>query len=290
MSLALPVISFVLGLMLADRFPKLKRYLAQLLSQFLIPYVIVYNMVFYQPGSINLIAFSLLSSAILYAFYLCMSTDKVQALCISYPNLAWLGFPVAFAIFGDQVSAAMVSLYIGGSLFGNVIAVAALSPQINSVSYFIQRILKSPPVIALAIATILRLTGIQHWQSHDIADGLYEFVKVATSFAGMFVLGMWMRHTKILGSDLVFALRQALIRLSIGVGICILTWYVFHFAQVDQYIAVMLMIFFLPPGANIVSLETYYAGTGKSAQYIAAGTVVSCGLLLFYGLFIHWLY
>ena len=40
-------------------------------------------------------------------------------------------------------------------------------------------------------------------------------------------------------------------------------------------------MFCLPPAANIVALETHYQGTGRSAAYIASGTIVSCVLLRF---------
>ena len=39
-------------------------------------------------------------------------------------------------------------------------------------------------------------------------------------------------------------------------------------------------MFCLPPAANIVALETHYQGTGRSAAYIASGTIVSCVCVL----------
>jgi len=34
-------------------------------------------------------------------------------------------------------------------------------------------------------------------------------------------------------------------------------------------------------------LETHYQGTGDSARYIAAGTMVSCAMIVLYGLSIY---
>ncbi len=51
--------------------------------------------------------------------------------------------------------------------------------------------------------------------------------------------------------------------------------------NVNQYIGVMFLMFCLPPAANIVALETHYQGTGRSAAYIASGTIMSCCVLRF---------
>ena len=60
-----------------------------------------------------------------------------------------------------------------------------------------------------------------------------------------------------------------------------------HSYSKNQYIGVMFLIFCLPPAANIVALETHYLGTGESARYIAAGTIVSCILVFIYGSILH---
>ena len=53
--------------------------------------------------------------------------------------MAWLGFPFALAIFGSQASSVMVALYIGGSIFGNICAVTALSPNPQSLQEIIKK-------------------------------------------------------------------------------------------------------------------------------------------------------
>ncbi|MCH4246931.1 MAG: permease [Acinetobacter populi] len=288
MSLMLPTVSFMVGLACADQSPQLKQIFARLLSQLFIPIVIIYNMVFYQAGSIYLMLFSLFSSIMLYVVYRLFSQNKIQALCVSYPNLAWLGFPVALAIFGESVSASMVALYIGGSLFGNVIAVAALSPKLNSWQFFLKRVFLSPPVMALIIAAVLRLLGAHHLTTHVLIDGIYELTKWLMTFSGMFVLGMWLRHVKLQWSDLLQSLQLSVFRIALGSVLCVLIW--LFLPKMQQQIGMMLLLFFLPPAANIVSLETFYSGTGKSAQYIASGTMISCILLLGFYLAVHFIF
>jgi predicted permease len=247
MGLLLPAVSLILGLALAEHCAALKTGLAKLLSWLLIPAVIIYNMVYYQAGSIQLISFSFLSSAAIYALYRSCSRDQLQALCLAYPNLAWLGFPVAFALFGDAVSAAMVALYIGGSLFGNLMAVTALSPQAQRPGLRLRRVLASAPVLALGIAALLRVVGVQHLPQPAWLEGLYVGIKYATSFVGMLVLGMWLRHTPIHTQALLLAFRQALLRLLMGAVCCGLAWYFFAFAQYAHYLALMWMMFLLSP-------------------------------------------
>jgi hypothetical protein len=49
----------------------------------------------------------------------------------------------------------------------------------------------------------------------------------------------------------------------------------------------MFLLFCLPPAANIVALETHYQGTGTSAKDIASGTIVSCVVVMLYGVVLH---
>src|SRR5690606_31942308 len=108
-------------------------FLAALLARVLIPVLIIYNMVFYQEGSLWLIAFSFFCSCVFFALFYFTLKNKLRALCLSYLNGAWLGIPFALAVFGPQATSTVVALYIGGSLFGNVCAVIdRKSTRLNS--------------------------------------------------------------------------------------------------------------------------------------------------------------
>lgn len=262
----------------------LKAMLSALLARFFIPVVIIYNMVFYQAGSLSLMLFSFVVAVALFYLFRCTLKDPLRALCVSYVNLAWLGFPLALALFGESVSAAMVALYIGGSLFGNIWAITAVSTKAQPLSTVIKKVALSPPVLALAIALICRSFGLQHLQQHHGLDLLYSAAKVGMSLTGMCVLGIWLAHTKVATRDLWQSSKIFLIKIPLGLIICGLSYFLMPIAHIERAIGVMFLLFCLPPAANIVALETHYHGTGISAKYITSGTIVSCVVIALYAL------
>lgn len=289
MTFILPISAFIFGLLLAQFkvAEQAKKILASLLARFFIPVVIIYNMVFYQAGSFALMGFSFITSILLFYVFFHFSKDRLQALCVSYSNIGWLGFPFAIALFGEQVSSAMIALYIGGSLFGNIWAVSAVSEAPTNYLTTLQKVLKSPPVLALFAAFILWLFGIHRLQGNFVLEGLYDIAKFGMSFAGMCILGMWLRHTRVHLADLWLSTRTLMFKLLSGVVICTLTYYFIAIPQIESLLPVLFFLFCLPPAANIVALETHYQGTGISARYIAAGTIVSCVVIVIYGLLLH---
>lgn len=289
MTLIFPLLSFFCGLALASVSfqAKLKTVLSTLLAKLLIPLVIIYNMVFYQDGQLALVALSILAAILLYASYVGLFHDRLQALCASYTNIGWLGLPIAMAIFGPEVSGAMIALYIGGSLFGNVWAVSAVSSTSQPFLQVIKKVLFSPPVTALLIAAILRVLQLHQLTEHVLIDHVYSVAKWGMSFAGMCVLGMWLRHTRVSTPDLILSSKIALFKVLCGLLFCALVYWFVPNTAVHSAISVIFLMFCLPPAANIVALETHYQGTGTSAKYIAAGTIVSCVLILVYAVIWH---
>ncbi|EPF80365.1 hypothetical protein [Acinetobacter rudis] len=279
-----PLFSFLCGMALASvkGHAQLKTVLSTLLAKILIPFVIIYNMVFYQEGHLALIALSILAAVSLYALYVLLFKDRLQALCCSYTNIGWLGLPIAMSIFGSEVSGAMIALYIGGSLFGNIWATSAVSQTAQPPLVMIKGLLRSPPVIALCIAAILRVLGVDHMAHHAHMDWAYLVSKWGMSFAGMCVLGMWLRHTRVNVTDLILSSKIALFKLLCGALFCLVVYLFIENDAIHQSIAVIFLLFCLPPAANIVALETHYQGTGTSAKYIAAGTIVSCVVIVLY--------
>ncbi len=289
MTFLLPISAFIFGLMAAQfKFAEqLKKILSSLLARLFIPVVIIYNMVFYQAGSFALILFSFTASVLLFYVFAYSSKDRLQALCSSYSNIGWLGFPFAIALFGDQVSAAMIALYIGGSLFGNIWAVAAVSEGPTDYVATLRKVVKSPPVLALLIALILWGIGCQSLEGNLVLEWSYDVAKFGMSFAGMCILGMWLRHTRVHVADLIFSTRALIVKMLFGILICTLTYYFIPIPNIEFLLPVLFLLFCLPPAANIVALETHYQGTGVSARYIAAGTMVSCLVIIMYGILLH---
>ena len=289
MALLFPVLSFICGLILANsKFSAtLKSWLSLLLARLFIPVVIIYNMVFYISVSIALILFAFFSCFILFFIYLKLSKDRLASLCFSYTNMAWLGFPIAIAIFGTENSMAMIPLYIGVSIFGNSWAVTSVSSAPQSRLELLKKMLQSPPVIALMISGVLRCFDVQHFQNDDWVNWMYTAAKWSMSFAGMCVLGMWLRKTKVYLDDLVTSSKLAVLKILCGVVLCTLAYLFLPVPHIHEYIGVMFLLFCLPPAANIVALETHYQGTGISAQYIASGTIVSCVVCVIYGVMVH---
>ncbi|OTG85594.1 permease [Acinetobacter sp. ANC 4558] len=291
MSLILPLCAFLCGLLIAQIMDlatiTLKKVLSSVLAKFFIPVVIVYNLVFYQAGSLSLIIFSFFVSIILFYLYKLLTQKPLEALCFSYVNMAWLGFPFAIALFGPSVSAPIVAIYIGGSIFGNIWAVTALSSEQESIWKLLNKVLKSPPIIAIIIALSCRMIGLQNYPNHVWIDLLYSCAKVGMSFSGMCILGIWLRRTKVYLDDFINSLYMAIYKIGCGIVICTLTYFWLPIPNIEHYIGVMFLLFCLPPAANIVALETYYHGTGDSAKMIASGTIVSCVIVLLYGVILH---
>ncbi|MDV2469498.1 permease [Acinetobacter chinensis] len=289
MALLFPLVAFICGLLLASAAvaTQLKPLLSMLLARLLIPVVIIYNMVFYKTGSVMLILFAFFSCCILFIVYLKLSRDRLASLCFSYTNMAWLGFPVAIAIFGTEHSMAMIPLYIGVSIFGNSWAVTSVSSEPQAKLYLLKKMLQSPPVIALMIAGVLRCFDVQDFQNTLLVEWIYTLAKWSMSFAGMCVLGMWLRKTRVHWADIQTSAKLAVLKMFCGLILCGLAYFFLPLPQINTYIGVMFLLFCLPPAANIVALETHYQGTGISAKYIASGTMVSVVVCVIYGVVVH---
>ena len=283
MALLLPLISFCIGYWGVHWLKSLRPIMAMLLARVLIPVIIIYNMVFYQEGSLWLIGFSLSCSIILFSLFYLWQKDKLRALCFSYLNGVWLGLPFALAVFGSSAMPTIIALYIGGSLFGNVSAVIAVSEQKQSLRFILSNVLKSPPVLALSIAALLSFWDFSIYQQHPVIEWGYAANKFLVTFAGMCILGMWLSKVKIAWSDLKRSILLIAGRFILGLGFAWLAYIFLPIPHLELTYAVMLMYFLLPPAANIVALETYYQGTGRSAKYIASGTIASALLIGLYG-------
>jgi len=287
MALLLPLISFLIGFWGIHYLKPIRPMMAAMLARLLIPLIVIYNMVFYKVGSLWLIGFSIFSSIVLFGLFYIFSRDKLRALCFSYLNGVWLGFPFALALFGPEALNIIVALYIGGSLFGNVSAVVAVSPDKQDPKFIIKNMLKSPPVIALTIAGILSFWDFSAYESHSAIQWGYQANKFLVTFAGMCILGMWLSKVRIQLSDLKRSLLLIGGRFILALALAVGAYFLLPIPHQVLTYAVMMMYFLLPPAANIVALETHYQGTGHSAKYIASGTIASAILIGIYGGVLH---
>ncbi|QIC68197.1 AEC family transporter [Acinetobacter schindleri] len=287
MALLLPLISFLIGFWGIHYLKPVRPFMAALLARLLIPLIIIYNMVFYKQGSLWLIGFSIFSSLFLFGLFYFFSKDKLRALCFSYLNGVWLGFPFALALFGPEALNTIVALYIGGSLFGNVSAVVAVSAEKQTLQFIIKNMLKSPPVIALTVAAVLSFWDFSAYESYPVIQWGYAANKFLVTFAGMCILGMWLRHVRIQLSDLTRSLILISGRFILSLGLAAGAYLLLPIPHQILTYAVLMMYFLLPPAANIVALETHYQGTGYSAKYIASGTIASAILIGVYGVVVH---
>ncbi|MEQ1450078.1 permease [Acinetobacter lwoffii] len=287
MALILPLLSFLIGYWGVQYLKPVRPLLASLLARVLIPVLIIYNMVFYQEGSLWLIAFSFFCSCVFFALFYFTLKNKLRALCLSYLNGAWLGIPFALAVFGPQATSTVVALYIGGSLFGNVCAVMAVSEARQNSGYILKNVLLSPPVVALSVAALLSFWDFSAYESHPVIQWGYAANKFLVTFAGMCILGMWLRHVRIQLSDLTCSLILISGRFILSLGLAAGAYFLLPIPHQILTYAVLMMYFLLPPAANIVALETHYQGTGYSAKYIASGTIASAILIGVYGVVVH---
>lgn len=277
---------YMLGGMVVGRFlPSARISLSKLLTKALIPFVIAYNLVTYQAGTALLAIFCFVFCGVLFLVGLVIWRDRLSSLTFSYLNIGWLGLPLAIAIFGDTASRIIIAAYIGGSVFGNVACVLALQDS-GGASEALRSTLVSPPVLAVMLGLGL------YWLPFDFGDVLilqlaYELAKHLMTIAGMCTLGIWLYNTNISTASLRAALPVAVIRGLIGSGIVggfVLTCYHLGIGLVTENAWVLFILPLLPPAANTVVLETYFRGTGHSAQIIASGTLVSLVLLSLYAL------
>lgn len=287
MALILPLLSFLIGYWGVQYLKPIRPLLAALLARVLIPVLIIYNMVFYKAGSLWLMGFSIFSSIVLFSLFYYFAKDKLRALCFSYLNGVWLGLPFALAVFGTDAMSTMIALYIGGSLFGNVSAVIAVSQTRQDWTFILKNVLQSPPVIALSIAGVLSFWDFSHYEFHPILQWAYAANKFLVTFAGMCILGMWLRHVRIQLRDLKRSLVLISGRFIFALGLAGIAYIFLPIPHQLLTYSVMMMYFLLPPAANIVALETHYQGTGHSAKYIASGTIASAILIGIYGLVLH---
>ena len=270
MTLFLPLIYLLCGLIAGKLTWDAKPVLSLLLTKFIIPVVIIYNIAtnFSNMGVVLITTIVVMSIMLLTGKFL--RINPVNTLCFSYLNIGWLGLPVAASLFGNQAAAIFISAYIGSSIVGNSLGAWLLT----GIRFNIRKLIQMPPVIALIIGCILLPLGKQIRE----LDLIYSLAKFLMSFLGMAILGMWLTKSKITLTDIRNTIQTFLKKaaayfcvLSALLGLACLC----RQNLILENTAALYLFCLLPPAANIIVLETHYLGTGYSVKPISCGTCIS---------------
>lgn len=290
MLIFLPLIYLLIGFIVGKSPYDLKGKASYLLNRFVIPLVIIYNIATHQAGVFIIISASIIMMITMLLISRLFTGDPIKDLCFCYLNVGWLGLPIASTLFGSLAAMIFIAIYVGSSIFGNSIGAGMLS-QTQGIKSKLINTLQSPPIIAFIIG--LLAIPIQHLIA-SYFHTIYEIFKFILSFLGMMILGMWLASTKISVKEIktavkIFLLRAITIALFIT-GCLFISYYYYPIALILNNPLVLYLLCLLPPAANIIVLETYYAKTGRSASMIACGTMVSLLAIGCYAITIKYLF
>lgn len=310
MGIILPLLYLGVGFGLAMLLPehwgnRLKESASALLTRWIIPTVIVYIVATSRPELFFMAASTMVLMALLVRCAAFFTNDPVQRLALVYLNAGIFGIPVVASFWGEEAVRLYVGAYIGNSVMGNILGTSLMRRETNTdglttsrakptrkavthkaaVGAVLRSLLTNRPIIAVAIGLICLPAG-PFLNTH--AAGIYRLITWVFSFVGLMVLGMWLSTARLHRTDLIQALRWALLRVVLvsvySVGILTAAhWMHTHTGvHLDQLLAhpqVLFILGVLPPAANIVILETHYRHEGTAAPIIASGAVVSLGMI-----------
>ncbi len=309
MGIILPLIYLGLGLGLALLLPerwstRLKEDASTLLTRWIIPAVIIYTVATSRPELFFVAASTMVLMLLGVLGAGRITGDPVQKLAFVYLNAGLFGIPVVAGFWGEEAVRVYIGAYIGNSIMGNILGTSLLrgdargdsgensSPRtataashLATVRRVLQGLRTSPPVIAVVVG-LLCLPAGPFLSQHGA--GFYRVLTWVFSFIGMIVLGMWLGAAKLHRADLACAAGWALLRAVLvsvySVGVLALARWAhdaagMHFDQLLAHPQVLFILAVLPPAANIVILETHYRHEGTAAPVIAAGAVVSVGMI-----------
>lgn len=305
MGMILPVLYLGVGFGLATLLPEhwgnhLKESASALLTCWIIPTVIVYIVATSRPELFFMAASTMVLMALLVRCSGFFTNDPVQRLALVYLNAGIFGIPVVASFWGEEAVRLYVGAYIGNSVMGNILGTSLMRRETNTdglttsrtkptqkaaVSAVLRSLLTNRPIVAVAIGLICMPTG-PFLNTH--AAGIYRLITWVFSFVGLMVLGMWLSTARLHRTDLKQALGWAVLRVVLvsvySVGILTAAYWMHthtgvHLDQLLAYPQVLFILGVLPPAANIVILETHYRHEGTAAPVIAAGAVVSLGMI-----------
>ena len=305
MGMILPLLYLGVGFGLATLLPehwgnRLKESASALLTRWIIPTVIVYIVATSRPELFFMAASTMVLMALLVRCAAFFTNDPVQRLALVYLNAGIFGIPVVASFWGEEAVRLYVGAYIGNSVMGNILGTSLMRREANAdgltnsqskparkaaVGAVLRSLLTNRPIIAVAIGLICLPAG-PFLNTH--AAGIYRLITWVFSFVGLMVLGMWLSTARLHRTDLKQAVRWALLRVVLvsvySVGVLTAAHWMHkrtgvHLEQLMAHPQVLFVLGVLPPAANIVILETHYRHEGTAAPVIAAGAVVSVGMI-----------
>lgn len=311
MGMILPLLYLGVGFGLATLLPehwgnRLKESASALLTRWIIPTVIVYIVATSRPELFFMAASTMVLMALLVRCSAFFTNDPVQQLAFVYLNAGLFGIPVVAGFWGEEAVRVYIGAYIGNSIMGNILGTSLLrggskteagvgegnAPDARAarsrggtLRTVLRGLRTSPPVIVVVVGLLCLPAGPILSQ---YGAGFYRVLTWVFSFIGMIVLGMWLGAAKLHRADLTRAAGWALLRAGLvsvySVGVLALARWAHdtagvHFDQLLAHPQVLFILAVLPPAANIVILETHYRHEGTAAPVIAAGAVVSVGMI-----------
>ena len=311
MGIILPLLYLGAGIGLAMLLPehwgnRLKESASALLTRWIIPAVIIYTVATSRPELFFVAASTMV---LMLLGVLCagrITGDPVQKLAFVYLNAGLFGIPVVAGFWGEEAVRVYIGAYIGNSIMGNILGTSLLRGGVRAdpgagdgnapdaratrsrgetLRTVLRGLRTSPPVIAVVIG-LLCLPAGPFLSQHGA--GFYRVLTWVFSFIGMIVLGMWLGAAKLHRADLTRAAGWAFLRAVLvsaySVGVLAFARWAHdaagvHFDQLLAHPQVLFILAVLPPAANIVILETHYRHEGTAAPVIAAGAVVSVGMI-----------
>ena len=315
MGIILPLLYLSLGIGLALLLPerwgtRLKEDASTLITRWIIPTVIIYTVATSRPELFFVAASTMVLMALGVLGAGRITGDPVQKLAFVYLNAGLFGIPVVAGFCGEEAVRVYIGAYIGNSIMGNILGTSLLrgdskggsngapgagdhpAPDAQAsrshngtLRTVLQGLRTSPPVIAVVLG-LLCLPAGPFLSQHGA--GFYRVLTWVFSFIGLIVLGMWLAAAKLHRADLTRATGWALLRVVLvslySAGVLALARWAHdtagvHFDQLLAHPQVIFLLGALPPAANIVILETHYRHEGTAAPVIAAGAVVSLGMI-----------
>lgn len=298
---------------------RLKEEASTLMTRWIIPAVIIYTVATSRPELFFVAASTMVLMLLGVLGAGRITGDPVQKLAFVYLNAGLFGIPVVAGFWGEEAVRVYIGAYIGNSIMGNILGTSLLrggsnggskddsngdsgagdsgpgaipapdtqasSSHNGTLRTVLQGLRTSPPVIAVVLG-LLCLPAGPFLSLHGA--GFYRVLTWVFSFIGLIVLGMWLGAAKLHRADLTRAAGWALLRAVLvsvySVGVLALARWAhdtagIHFDQLLTHPQVLFILGVLPPAANIVILETHYRHEGTAAPVIAAGAVVSVGLI-----------
>lgn len=159
-SIFAPLLYLLVGLVVGRAPFEIKGRASALLTKFVIPLVIIFNIATHRPGVFSIMVGMMVMMAILLLLSRTQTRDPVQNLCFCYLNIGWLGLPVAGTLFGDGAAMVIIAAYVGSSLFGNSVGVGLMAHGQN-LKARIRQTMQAPPVWALLVGLVMIPFGPQ---------------------------------------------------------------------------------------------------------------------------------